>query len=431
MVSFLIWTSLALAAGDVPAATADMAADVARLVRQLEARELGERDLAERKLLELGADVLPLLPAIGDRTPAEVASRVTRVQQKLLRDRALAAAQPTLVTLQGADLALSDVLKEIAAQTGNPIIDHREAFGEQPTEARVKVDFNKTQFWRALDSVLDQADLTLYGFSGQRGAAVVSRPPGAGPRAAKAFYAGMFRLEPLKFEAVRDLRNETMESLKFIMEVTWEPRLQPFAIMQPLGQVSATGESGEAVAVVGAEAEPEAMIREGISVAELEIPLSLPKRSTEKIGLLKGKILALVPGPLEDFRFAELTVASRNAPARRVEQRKGGTTVTVDHVRKNNEAWEVGLRVKFEAPSAALESHRSWILENEAFFEGPDKRRIEPGGIEQTLQNKDEIGINYFFDLKDGPQKLTFVYRTPIVILEVPVEYEFRDLRLP
>jgi hypothetical protein len=41
------------------------------------------------------------------------------------------------------------------------------------------------------------------------------------------------------------------------------------------------------------------------------------------------------------------------------------------------------------------------------------------------------MGINYFFDLKAGPEKLTFVYRTPITILEMPVTYEFRDLRLP
>jgi hypothetical protein len=427
----LIWTALVSAPGDAPTANAELAAQVGRLVRQLDARELSERDLAERKLLELGTGVLPLLPAIGERTSAEVASRVGRLQQKLLRDQAMAAAEPTLVTLKGTDLALSGVLEEITKQTNNPITDHREAFGEEPSEARVKVDFDKTPFWRALDNVLDQAGLTLYGFTGKRGAFVVSRTPGANERGAKAFYSGMFRLEPLRFEAVRDLRHEKMQSLKFFMEVTWEPRLQPFAILQPLGKVSATGDSGDAISVAGAEAEPESLIREGIAVAELEIPLALPDRRTEKISVLKGKILALVPGPFEDFRFSELPIATKNAPPKRVERRMAGTLVAIDHVRKNNEAWEVGLRVKFDAPSAALESHRSWILDNEAFFEGPDKRRIEPGGIEQTLQSKDEIGINYFFDLTESPQKMTFVYRTPIVILEIPVEYEFHDLRLP
>jgi hypothetical protein len=222
-----------------------------------------------------------------------------------------------------------------------------------------------------------------------------------------------------------------MESLKFFMEVTWEPRLQPFAIMQPLAEVSATTSGDQPIAAAGAEAEPEALVREGISAVELEIPLALPKRDVKTIARLGGKIVVLMPGPFEDFRFRELPLADKRGRASRVEQRKAGALVIVDHVRKNNEVWEVAVRVRFEGPSAALESHRSWILENQAFFELADGTRIEPGGMEQTLQNKEETGINYFFDLKDGPKNLTFVYRTPIMVLELPVAYEFRDLPLP
>jgi hypothetical protein len=443
VVSFLICAALVLAAADDTApkndtapkdnaaVKAELADQTAQLVRQLDAQQLAQRDEAEHKLMELGPDVLPLLPAIGERTSAEVALRITRVQQKLLRAQVLAAAEPSLVTLKGADLPLSEVFKDISKQTGNAINDHREAFGEQKDEVRVKVDFDKTPFWRAMDNVLDQAELTLYPFAGQHSAHVVSRPPGTAARSAGAVYAGLFRLEGVRFEAVRDLRNEQMESLKFFLEVTWEPRLQPFAIFQPLGQITVQGNTGEAIAVASSEAEPEVLVREGTSAAELEIPLVLPKRSTKKISVLKGKLLALVPGPFHDFRFSELPVAVKNVAPQRVEQRKASTTVTLDQVRKNNEAWEVSLRVKFDAPSTALESHRSWVLENEAFFEDAKGQRIEPGGIEQTLQSKDEMGINYFFDLKAGPEKLTFVYRTPITILEMPVTYEFRDLRLP
>lgn len=431
MIHLLLWTGLLLGAADEPAANTELADQVARLVRQLDAAELGPRDEAERMLLEIGPAVLPLLPTIGDRTPAEVALRVTRLQQKVLQAQANAAAEPTAVTLQGTDLPVSEILAAIAKQTGNPITDHREAFGQATSDPKISVDFEKTQFWKALDQVLDKADLTLYGFTGQRGAFVINRASDTSPRAARAAYAGLFRLEPVRFEAVRDLRNDRMQSLKFFMEATWEPRLQPFAIVQPLGQVSAVGDDGETIAVASAEAEPEAMIREGISAAELEIPLALPKRGTAKIRSLKGKLLALVPGPVEDFRFHALAVAAKNTPPKRVEQRKAGATVTIDQVRRNNEVWEVSLRVKFDDPSTALESHRSWILDNEAFFVDANKNRMDPGGYEQTRQAKDEVGINYFFDLKDSPAKLDFVYRTPITILELPVDYEFHDLNLP
>ncbi len=431
MVGLLLWTALALVAADAAPANPQLSSDVAKLVSQLDARDVTSRDDAERKLMDMGAAVLPLLPVVGDRTPAEVAVRVTRVQQKLLQAQANAAADPPLVTLKGTDLPIAEVFEAISKQTGNTIVDHREAFGEEKTAAKVTVDFDKVPFWRALDEVLDQADLTLYGFSGQRGAYVINRPSGASPRAGRAFYGGLLRLEPVRFESVRDLRNEEMQSLKFFLEASWEPRLQPFAILQPLAQVSAVGDSGEIINVASADAEPEATIRDGVSAAELEIPLTLPKRSTEKLRSLKGKLLALVPGAIEDFHFRNLPVTAKNMAPKKVEQRKAGATVTIEQVRKNNDAWEVSLRVKFEAPSIALESHRSWILENEAYFLTAGGEKIEAGGFEETRQTKDEVGITYFYVLKESPDKLEFVYRTPITILEVPVEYEFRDLRLP
>jgi hypothetical protein len=404
---------------------------VDRLVRLLDAPELTQRDDAERKLLALGPSVLPLLPAINDQTPPEVATRVGRLRQQLLRAQAIAATQPSLVTLRGENLALAEVLAELARQTGNPITDHRAAFGQEQLDRRLKVDFDKTPYWKALDEVLDQAGLTLYGFSGRRGAFVVNRPPGAPKRAERACYAGAFRLEPLRFEAQRDLRNPESGSMRFVMEVSWEPRLQPIAILQPLGETTAVGNTGESILPASPRAEPETLVREGFSTTELEIPFSLPGRSTEKISVLKGKLVAMVPGPPADFRFSPLPLAAGNARPKPVEQRQGGTSVTLVEVRENDEVWEASLRLRFEAPATALESHRSWILDNEVFLEGPDGQRISPGGLEQTLHTKEEIGLKYLFALPEGPKDLTLVYRTPLVVVELPVEYEFRDLRLP
>jgi hypothetical protein len=426
-----VYTGLLLAAaGDNPN-SAELAAQVTALVAQLDARELSVRDDAERKLLELGAGVLPYLPGVNDETPAEIALRVARVQQKLLSAQAAAAAEPTRVTLKGTALPISQVFAEFARQTGNPITDHREAFGEEKTEKHVSLDLENVPFWKALDLALDQADLTLYPFAGQRGAFVVNKSPGAEPRAKRAVYASIFRLEPIRFEAVRDLRNDEASSLRLYLEATWEPRLQPFAILQPLGEVSAVGDSGQAIDVTSQQAMPEATIRSGMSSAELEIPLALPPRGVEKIRTLKGKLLAMVPGPAEDFRFHAPPVAERNAPPKRLEQRKAGATVTLDRVRKNNAAWEVSLRVKFDTPSTALESHRGWILDNDVYFVDAAGRRTMPGGFEQSRQAKDEVGISYFFDLEDGPGKLDLVYRTPVTILEMTVDYELHDLPLP
>ncbi len=285
-----------------------------RLVRQLDSPKLTERDAAERALHELGPDILPLLPPIDAGMTPEVTKRVSRLRQNLMRIQAQAAAQPTLVTLHGKDLPLADVLAEISKQTGNPIEDYRAAFNQEARPIRVSVDFDKTPFWRALDAVLDQAGLTLYGFGGKPGALVINRPPGAGPRAAKVAYAGVFRLEPVRFEAQRDLQNEKLGGLRLFVDVSWEPRLQPFSILQPLADVSATGNHGDTIAPANPQAKTETLIREGLSTAELELPFELPQRDTESISVLKGKLVALVPGPLEAFRFEQLPLAQGAAP---------------------------------------------------------------------------------------------------------------------
>lgn len=431
MISLLICTGLLLAPGGEPNADDALARQVAGLVGELDAPQLTARDEAESKLRSLGADVLPLLPASDERLSAEAARRVARLRQQLLRAQAVAATRSSVVTLKGDDLPLAEVMAEITRQTGNALTDHRAAFGQRPDEVRVKAAFDKTPYWRALDNVLDQAGLTLYGFAGQRGAFVVNRPPGVADRAGKASYDGMFRLEPLRFEAQRDLRNESLGSLRFFMELSWEPRLQPVAIVQRLADTSAVGDSGEAIGPASRRAEPETLLRAGFSTTELEVPLVLPKPGTEKISLIRGKLVALVPGPLVDFRFDALPLAEKNERPKPVEQRQGGTVVTLGEVRKNNEVWQAQLRVRFEAPASALESHRGWILDNQAFFLDAGGNRLEPGGVEHTLRGKDEVGVNYLFDLPDGPQNLSFVYRTPLVVLELPLAYEFRDLRLP
>jgi hypothetical protein len=190
---FLLACSCLLAPAEEPSQAA-LAEQVSALVRKLDARELTERDSAQRELEMLGPAILPLLPAIDDNTSAEVAGRLSRVRQKLLEVQAASATSGSQITLQGKALPLSEVLAELSKQSGNLIVDHREAFGQLAPDTTVTVDFKNTLVWEALDSVLDQAELTLYGFSGQPGLYVVNRPPGTQPRAATALYRGVFRL---------------------------------------------------------------------------------------------------------------------------------------------------------------------------------------------------------------------------------------------
>jgi hypothetical protein len=197
----------------------------------------------------------------------------------------------------------------------------------------------------------------------------------------------------------------------------------------PLADLTATTELGPAT-LSNPEAEPETIVRPGATASELDILFQLPPREAKHLSLIAGQITAIVPGPLEEFRFTELPIVAGGKRPRGVPQTQGGTTVTLDSLRPNADLWELNLRIKFEAPSAALESHRGWMLNNEALMIDPQGKEIHSFGIEQTLQ-AEEIGLKYLFELPDGAEKMTFVYRTPLVVLELPIKYEFKDLPLP
>ena len=63
---------------------------VKALVRQLDHNEQAKREAAEKDLIALGSDVLPLLPPINNRTPAEVRNRLTRIRTALTRPKSVA-----------------------------------------------------------------------------------------------------------------------------------------------------------------------------------------------------------------------------------------------------------------------------------------------------------------------------------------------------
>jgi hypothetical protein len=427
--SLLLSVALLLAAGASP----DLARQVREQVARLNADALSERAAAEKALIELGPAALELLPGIDDRTPAETAQRLSRVRQSLEQAQVDAAAEASKVTLIGEDLPLADVIARISQQTGNTIVDYREQFGEEVTEPRISLNLQQTPFWKALDQVLDKADLNVYDFTGKRGVYLVNRPANVLPREDQVAYAGPFRLEATRFEALRELRSKQSASLRLFVNIAWEPRLMPIAIRQPLDEIKVVGAGDVAIDVAGSDSEPEASVSDESSSTELQIPLKLPSREIDKITSLKGKLRVMVPGPMQEFRFEQLPVVGEGfqAKAEKVEQRKAGVTVIVDQVRKNNDIWEVRTRVRFDKPGDSLESHRSWILRNEMYLMGPDKKKLLPGGYEQTRQTENEVGIAYLFELPDGPKGLTLVYRTPTAIFEMPVEYELRDLPLP
>jgi hypothetical protein len=424
MIASCLLLSLALC-GPADGPSADVAATVRKLVIELDADEKARRDAAEQKLLDLGAAALPALPADNDAMPAEVRTRLARVKQTLERSQAEAAAQASTVTLPKAKLPLSEVLAALEKQTGNKVVDFREQFGQQANDPAINVDFQQTPFWKALDETLDAAGMTIYNFAGEEGIAIVKRGPSELPRAGRGAYAGAFRIEATEITAHRNFRDPSSHTLELTIDAAWEPRLKPIVVLQPENAIVAKDENGKAIPVAGPGDAVEMDVNPGARSVELPIHFALPDRSVRRIAQLTGKLAALMPGRVEEFRFADLD------KGKKAEQKKAGVTVAVDEVRKNNSVWEIRLRVAFDKADNALESHRNWLLNNEVWLEDAAGEKTPYGSLETLHQTESELGVGYLFGVPEGLKGRTLVYRTPVAIMSVPVRFELKDLELP
>jgi len=132
-----------------------------------------------------------------------------------------------------------------------------------------------------------------------------------------------------------------------------------------------------------------------------------------------------LPGRVETFEFDNLP------DAKNVEQTRAGVTVIVDQVRKNVDVDEVRLTVRFEQARNALESHRNWIYNNEAYFVAPDGQRFEHAGLQAFRQAANEVGVAYLTDRDGGLAGCKFVYKTPALLIQTPVAFELKEIPLP
>jgi len=398
----------------------ELVSRVRQLVTELDHKELARREEAEKQLLELGPRVLPLLPPPDNRMPAEVRQRLLRVRNVLQVHAAQQTLQATRVTLEG-EMTVAELIEAISRQTGN-------AFSEVPRgRTRHSVVWKEVPFWQAVDEVLDAAGLTVDLVGGQPHVLVLqSRPDGWSPRRERANYIGPFRLEPLRVMATRDLRDPSTGHLRVALQLSWEPRLAPLVVSYNFADIEAQDDTQQTLSSARATGEAEIPIHVGMSGVEWELPLALPNRSAQKIAMLRGRFTVLLPSQTEEFVFQD-----NWHQMRMVAQRKAAVVVTVEEVRRSGDLYQVRVLVQFDETAGALQSHRGWVFQNEAYLVAPDGQRIETLGMEVTRQDERRVGVSYLFDREEGLQGCKFVYKTPVMLVRQRWEYELRDLPLP
>lgn len=398
---------------------------VRRLLRQLDADELAQRDAAETELVRMGPAALPLLRGAEPRLSAEARTRVARVVQQLQRIEGLTGAEASVVELEKRRAPVSKILAELERQSGNRIIDYRAQFHQVAIDPQVEVQFRETPFWQALDETLDAARLTVYAYGAPRAICVVARPEGHGPRRAGACYRGPFRFEAVAIRAQRNPRQPSADGLTVEIELSWEPRVQPIVLRHSLADLSAKLDTGESLASAQQAGAVEIADFADRTAQRLQLPLPLPPRSAKRLALLQGRLHTVLPGRPETFVFDGM------GGARPVAKRGAAAVVVVEQSRQRNDQLEVRLTLRFDNPGEALATHRGWVFRNPARLRTADGRLLSPIGAETVKQSLREVGISFTFDYSGEPNAVQFIYQTPTILAVADFDYELSDLPLP
>lgn len=423
-------------------------ASVRRWVARLDADRKADRQRAEEELLRLGPAALKWLPepeSFGSRATAEA---IRRVRAKFERRKAEESIEGTRLSV-GTSQSLSEMLMRLTKETGNAV-----TFDELPKELLLKPIALPEQptFWDVIESAAKQHDLS-WSFVGSparlRLFPMISSEQAGSPQMALAVsQAKAFRL------ALRSIRERTVVGedagplVRLELDVMSEPRLRPLFLKCAAAEVTVSGKQiptkdEQRWLPYSPDAKLELTFGQGRRQMSLPLDFRHPDGNWSSLSV-SGKLHVETAAGEEPLEFPA------GVEARGVSRRRGGVTVkvlrweTIGPAKDNT--LEVTALVTYDTVGPAFESHRSWMLFNVAGLvragmiptgkasssaEQFDANLLKPTSTESDVQPDGNIAVTYRFEKLPLPaSEYRFRYVAPTLILDVPLEFEFRDVPL-
>lgn len=415
---------------------AELKEKVKGLVAQLADKDPNKQEAAAAELLQLGPDALPYLPKPDAKLP-DAQKKLLATVRKTLRDQQIERdLAPKLVTIDD-ELPVSKMLAELTKQTGIAVEDRREG-----TDSKIKLKLNKVTFWQALDAIAKEADgvVSLY----ERDGTLALGPRREGYATPPVSYDGIFRATVRRITAQRLLESENSTYVADV-EVAWEPRFRPFKLDLNLDDITVQDEKGRKIVIAedGRENPRRDPRRDSRDIASkrgvvFDLQLGLVQRSSPKLGLLKGSVKFVGPTRMDTFVF-DKTLAEIKKDPKAGELTQEGVTVKVSSVDLPKDHWTVVMSLEYPADGPQFESFESWLIFNEILLKNKNDGRTFPCNSGYNLDssgNRARIEYNFVDSAKDkltrgSPDDWKVVYKTPGLIVEVPMSFEFKDVPLP
>ncbi len=418
---------------------AELATVVKRLVDELGNNKRATRESARRRLMALGPRVLDLLPPPAAITNPASRVAIRRLRSALERNAATRSARASLVNLQGRH-SLEKIVAQLSHQTDNRLV----LADDLPTDLKhpFSVDIRNRTFWQAVEEISRTARVRLVS-SGGTAILRPGRPTGHSSRIA---VSGPFRISATA-TAPRPLANRKTWLIPIRLQWEAEPRLRPlFLVCRPSrcqatgriedDKVALTPRSPDATLEVPLAAESAVETSEnGSAPPRLRLDFQSQGRRPPTSLSLTGTADVWLAADRQPFVFLTRTVQ------RPVLKRRAGVAValTAAHVdTKSNKRHDVTMRIRvqYESGGPSFESHRLWMLYNQAHLLADSEtgkiRRMSYDRFDTPRIGDGTAELVYHFRNVAGPiDRWRFVYEAPTQILKVAVPWMTRDLTVP
>jgi hypothetical protein len=423
---------------------------VRRWVVRLDSNRKAGRDEAKKELLKLGPAALKWLPepeSLGSRATIEALRDVRAHLERQKAEESVLASRLT-GTISS---SVGETLVRLTKETGNVVVtdDLSNDLLSQP----VKLSERPT-FWDVIEATSRHQELS-WSFTSSparlRLFPLSGTPKDDSPRAAlMVTQSKAFRV------ALQSIRERMVVGqgagplLRLELDVMSEPRLRPLFLKCSVADVAVSGtrkattEKPATATWLPYSPETKLELTFGQGHRQMSVPLDFRRPEGEWSSLtVSGTLHVETAAGEEPLEFPA------GAEARNVSRRRGGVTVKVlrwETVGAIDNTLEVTALVTYDTGGPAFESHRSWMLFNVAGLvragmmptEKPandsmmsDRILLKPMQIDSDVQPDGSIAVTYRFEKLPLPaNEYRFRYVAPTLILDVPLEFELRDVPL-
>ena len=167
---------------------------------------------------------------------------------------------------------------------------------------------------------------------------------------------------------------------------------------------------------------------DGRTSLAFDVPLPSVDRSVGKLPLLEGELYAIAPTKMLTFTFDSIGQQQKLT--------QEGVVCSVSKIVTADDHWSIEITLDYPEGNVKLDSYQSWVVNNDIHLESKDGADTFPSSsylLEESTPR--HAVLTYHFSdkerMKRGLAEWKLIYRTPALVVKVPITFSFKDVPLP